>query len=172
MKFIVKLFPTLINLKMSACLQYRFRVRYTQINPLKQKTLKWDGSSRWSSSLYCLMWKSTQMTIGKTRPSLFHIQHIDFGDVYFNQTYTHNIQLCNTGVVPAMYQIKDSREELQAPTSTNQKTRLSSKKLLEEIGIFITPTKGVIPCKGDQTLSTVQFQLTIDTKVVSKYNMG
>ena len=71
-----------------------------------------------------------------------------------------------------MYQIKDSREELQAPTSTNQKTRLSSKKLLEEIGIFITPTQGVIPCKGDQTLSTVQFQLTIDTKVVSKYNMG
>ena len=71
-----------------------------------------------------------------------------------------------------MYQIKDSREELQAPTTTNQKTRLSSKKLLEEIGIFITPTQGVIPCKGDQTLSTVQFQLTIDTKVVSKYNMG
>ena len=104
--------------------------------------------------------------------NLFYIQHIDFGDVYFNQTYTHNIQLCNTGVVPAMYQIKDSREELQAPTSTNQKTRLSSKKLLEEIGIFITPTQGVIPCKGDQTLSTVQFQLTIDTKVVSKYNMG
>lgn len=71
-----------------------------------------------------------------------------------------------------MYHIKDSREELQAPTSTNKKTRLSSKKLLEEIGIFITPTQGVIPCKGDQTLSTVQFQLTIDTKVVSKYNMG
>ena len=71
-----------------------------------------------------------------------------------------------------MYQIKDSREELQAPTSTNQKTRLSSKKLLEEIGIFITPTQGVIPCKGDQTLSTVQFQLTIDTKVVSKYNIS
>ena len=71
-----------------------------------------------------------------------------------------------------MYKIKDSREELQAPTSTNQKTRLSSKKLLEEIGIFITPTQGVIPCKGEQTLSTVQFQLTIDTKVVSKYNMG
>ena len=140
-KFIVKLFPTLINQKMSVCLQYRFLVRF-------------------------------KLKSNPTNKTLFYIQHIDFGDVYFNQTYTHNIQLCNTGVVPAMYQIKDSREELQAPTSTNQKTRLSSKKLLEEIGIFITPTQGVIPCKGDQTLSTVQFQLTIDTKVVSKYNMG
>ena len=71
-----------------------------------------------------------------------------------------------------MYQIKDLRQELQAATSTNQKTRSSSMKLLEEIGIFITPTQGVIPCKGDQALSNVQFQLTIDPKVVSKYNMG
>ena len=33
-------------------------------------------------------------------------------DVYFNQSYTRNIQLTNTGKVPAIYQIKDSRVEL------------------------------------------------------------
>ena len=32
--------------------------------------VKWDASSRWSSSLYCPMRKSDQMTIGKTQPTL------------------------------------------------------------------------------------------------------
>ena len=36
---------------------------------LREK-LKWDGSFRWSSSLYCLVRNSEQMTIRKTHPML------------------------------------------------------------------------------------------------------
>ena len=32
--------------------------------------VKWNASSRWSLSLYCLMRSSGSMTIGKTRPTL------------------------------------------------------------------------------------------------------
>jgi len=34
------------------------------------QSLKWSASSRWSSSLYCLMRNSDEMTFGMTHPTL------------------------------------------------------------------------------------------------------
>ena len=61
-------------------------------------------------------------------------QHVDFGEIGFDQSIVRNIRLQNTGKVPALYQIKDSRESLlNKPGQT--------KTLLRSIGIHITPTK-------------------------------
>ena len=40
---------------------------------LYEKKLKWDVPYRWSSSLYCPMQNSDEMTIGKTHPTLIII---------------------------------------------------------------------------------------------------
>ena len=61
-------------------------------------------------------------------------KHVDFGDIGFDQSIVRNIRLQNTGKVPALYQIKDSRESLQNKPG-------QTKALLRNIGIHITPTK-------------------------------
>ena len=51
-------------------LEYRY-----QVEAIKQilENLYWGASSRWSSSLYCLMRNSDEITIGKSHPPLYRI---------------------------------------------------------------------------------------------------
>ena len=61
---------------------YPFAEKFFQIKFLNRNyrnryesalSIKWGASSRWSSSLFCLMRNSDKMTIGKMHPTLKHL---------------------------------------------------------------------------------------------------
>ena len=68
---------------------------------------------------------------------LWYTNYSNYTSVSFDESITRTIRLQNTGKVPALYKIKDSRESLLNRPG-------ESKQMLRDMGIFVSPTKVLI----------------------------